>query len=346
MIENIIINFHDQICLRIETDSDLVKSFYRDEYAAHLNTRVTNEMSCISLSIRIGSSHTDNISLIPASHKFVARWNYKVEQINEEIHIKANTNYFGLFMLHHMIVHPCIRYLIAKKGILMLHAGAVSKNGRSIIFTGKGGAGKTTLTSQLLADNDDILPHSDDYVFLESSSQSLAYITRSHIYYDLLQRVPVLKNRLSFNERVRVWLFSEVRKLTGDSIKWPTRISQDRLWPNKNIDFRAKPAGIIFISRERSEHPRLEKVSEISNFTEKLLDMNFSEAKYFIDLIRRHPDGGLPENWLEEWEDSEYGLLVNILEKTPHYNLILPDTIQNPKKIKQSVNELLYPILK
>jgi GTPase SAR1 family protein len=248
-------------------------------------------------------------------------------------------------MIHHMMVHPCIRFLVSNHNSIMLHAGSISKAGRSIIFTGTGGAGKTTLTSQLLADHLDIKPHSDDYCFLNQSNESLAYITRSHLYNDLIRRVPVLKERLSVWDRAKINLFSSIRKMSLDHIKWPTRVNQERLWPDRDYEKQAQIGAIIYVTRDNIEKPRLVQSSNIADYAHQLIEINFQEARYFIDLIEGKFGDDFLNEWLVAWKEREHRILVGILEKIPHFYLVLPNSIKNPVDIRERVNKLISPII-
>ena len=80
-------------------------------------------------------------------HKLLARWGYRMQVSPERIELDVIGNRLSVPMVHHMLLHPSLRYLSARQGVLLLHAGAVSHLGKSLIFTGYGGAGKTTTTA-------------------------------------------------------------------------------------------------------------------------------------------------------------------------------------------------------
>jgi hypothetical protein len=344
MTNKISFNFHDLVGLEIISDSPKIWDFYRSEYDVYLVDDLDKQIPTISLWLELSPPPISRKDLISTSHKTLANWHYKISFSDSNLSIEAYSNYFGMFMVHHMIVHPSIRYLAAKKRVLLLHAGAVTKNGRSIILTGSGGVGKTTTTSQLLIDDDEILPHADDYIFLDDSDCSLSYITRSHLYGDLLKSIPILSTRLKLLEKVSIYTFSALRRFSKDKIKWPTRVSQDRLWPERGYASKAQVGAIVFLSRQPIDQPRLEINQDINQLADKLIEMNFAEAAHFINLVNKQAKNIQYQQWLSDWREREYQLIINRLKNIPHFYLLIPDSIADPVETRKKVNDLLTPL--
>jgi len=346
MLSNLYINFHDHVGFEIQSQNLNVLDFYLKEYEYHLVDSLNENIPLVSLRLE-GKPIPRKVrkNLVHNTHKALAHWHYNIDISPEKILLNAYSNFFGLFMIHHMMAHPSIRYLAAYKNTLMLHAGAVTKNGRSLLITGKGGTGKTTTTSMLLADNKDISPHADDYVFLNDSDESLAYVTRSHLYNDLLKWVPEISNRLTLKEKTRIQILSLIRKFSSDSIKWPTRISQRRLWPDKKIDAKAKVNAIILLARDDITHPKLIEVNQAPDYVNELLQMNFSEANHFIDLVSKQKSKKFINQWVGSWRKKEYELLIDRLKNIPHFRLLLPNKTQAPVEIRLDVNRMLRELI-
>ncbi len=346
-MKNIIhINFHDLVGLQVISNSGNVIDFYMDEYKNHIVKELDDAIPKVTLNLTQAFRPWINSERYQkASHKILAKWKFNIEFSFEKIQLDSYSNYFGIFMLHHMMVHPSIRYLAACQNVLMLHAGAVTKNGNSIIIAGQGGSGKTTTTSLLLAESVDITPHSDDYVFLNESNESLAYITRSHMYSDLLKWVPELSKNITWREKVTVYSLSTIRKISSDFLKWPTRIPQERLWPGKSISTRANISAIILLDRDDIPEPYIRENKQIHEYADKLIDMNFSEANHFVNLVSKQELPEYLEEWVATWREKEYGLLVDRLTQIPHYYLVLPNKINNQPNIKNIATGLLLDLV-
>jgi len=261
----------------------------------------------------------------------------------ERVELDVIGNRLAIPMVHHMLLHPSLRYLSARRGVLLLHAGAVSHLGKSLIFTGYGGAGKTTTTALLLAGGGaDWAPHGDDYIFLGPGPASLAYMTRSHLYSDLLKWVPEVAERLNAGERPRLELFSLIRRWSGERLKWAVRLPIERLWPGREMAKSAKPAAVILLARDPSaQRPSLHAVEANEALTSDLVRMNFYEARHFLNLVQK--SGSVPdyETWLEGWQDCERALLQERLREVPVYRLALPGEAGSPAAFREAlVDEL------
>jgi hypothetical protein len=241
------------------------------------------------------------------------------------ISIRAHGNRLALPMVHHMMVHPALRYLSSERGLLLLHASAVSTGDLSLVLTGSGGAGKTTTSSLLLAHGQrEWAPHADDYAFLAPGSQTLAYGSRCHLYRDLLRWLPSLGTRLTAWERIRLSAFGRLREISGERIKWPVRVPPERLWPGRNVRTRAALGAVVLLNRVDHEGLQVCRTEAGAETVEALLAMNFSEARHFIELVENAPTP--PENarWLSSWRSRERSLLEARLAESRVHRLDLP----------------------
>lgn len=328
--------FHNIASSKIECDHKLTQEFFNSEYIYHQVDSTSNELPCVFLNFRVNSEAPP--AFTRHTHKLLAHWAYDIRLAEDGIKIHSYGNSMAVPMVHHMLVHPSMRWLAANQKTLLLHAGAVAKNGRSLIFTGKGGAGKTTTTSLILASNTGWQIHADDYVFLRPQPKSLAYVTRSHLYRDLFKWVPELKKRLTTWERVRMEFFGALRQYSQERIKWPVRLPPKRLWPNVEIANTANPAAILLLERAEVTKTQLIPIDKLSLAASDLLEMNFSEARHFLALTQK--SGFLEQNWLESWKAMESKLIHTILEQIPTYRLVLPYS-QSKSQLKSE----LLPIL-
>lgn len=211
----------------------------------------------------------------------------------------------------------------------MLHAGAVAHNKFSLIFTGHGGAGKTTTTSLILVSGGhNWAVHADDYVFLSAGPKSLAYITRSHLYRDLITLIPELGNQLTHSERLQLEIYGRLRALSRDQITWPVRLPVNRLWPDHPIVKTAIPAAILLLEKNNSDDLQIKCVALNDVPVGDLIEMNFHEARHFLNLVRKNQ--ALPNftSWLAEWQTNEYALLEQRTKEIPVYLLKRPREVE------------------
>jgi len=329
--------FHDIAAISVWSDAPFARAFFEAEYGYHhVDAAPPDNLPRAFLDFRLDTQPPAGFTR--HSHKILARWGYKLTIDPGNVDIRVYGNQLAVPMVHHMLVHPSLRWLAAGAGTLLLHAGAVAKNGKSLIFTGKGGAGKTTTTSLELTSGSGWQPHADDYIFLRPGPQSMAYMTRSHLYRDLLKWVPEVGSQLTTWERVRLEFFGALRKYSGEQIKWPVRLGPQRLWPGKSIADKATPAAILLLERANVPAPELIRIDDLSGAVHELLEMNFGEARHFLTLLAKA--GQLDESWLAAWKETERILLAKMLAEVPSYRLVLPFS-QSAEEVKVT----LLPIL-
>ena len=346
-----VFQFHDIAAVSVQGDSTFVRTFFEAEYRYHhvnvtipdlaRGTNIDSPGAQPSLPNVFLDFHQDSASpegYTHHTHKLLARWNYKLTIQPAKVDLHVHGNQAAVSMVHHMLVHPSLRWLACNRGTLLLHAGAVAKNNKSLIFTGKGGAGKTTITSLVLASDRGWQIHADDYVFLKDGV-SKAYVTRSHLYRDLLNWVPAVRDRLTPSEQARLEFFGVLRKYTREGIKWPVRLGPQRLWPGTPIADTASTAAILLLERADISKPTLTPVTDLELAANDLLEMNFGEARHFLTLLQKA--NAVDAKWLPSWKDTERGLLASLLKKTPIYRLVLPFSQREAAKNTQTQANLM-----
>jgi hypothetical protein len=344
-----VFRFHDIAAVEVRSDSPFARAFFEAEYGYHCVDKLPSELPHAFLDFRLDSSLPEGFTRY--THKLLARWGYHLSINPGEINIRVYGNRAAVSMVHHMLVHPSLRWLAAGGGTLLLHAGAVVKSGKSLILTGKGGAGKTTMTSLILASagrssqlplQDEWQIHADDYVFL-GNGQSKAYVTRSHLYRDLLKWVPEIDTRLTPWERIRLEFLGAVRKYSGERLKWAVRLDHRRLWPGKTIANTATPAAILQLECADVPVPKLISVDDLRGAINELLEMNFGEAQHFLRLLQK--TGTFDEHWLTAWKYTERTLLAKLMVETPAYRLVLPFS-QSSDEVKTTLLPIMESLIR
>jgi hypothetical protein len=331
-------DFHGVNGLHISTQDAEAAEFFRAEYASHQCETLSTDQARVELLLTPGK-FPDDVRIQTATHKVLARWKYAVQfESGKKIRIFAEGNSWAVPMIHHMLVHPSLRWLSSQNSELLLHAGAVAIGGRSLILTGKGGTGKTTTTSMLLASGQPGWSlHGDDYVFLSPEPKSYAYLTRSHLYRDLLKWVPEINDILTTNERFRLEIFGRIRRWSGERLKWPVRLPASRLWPGRKLEQSARPAGIVFLRKGNVDQPLVEPATYNTDLLQELLDMNFFEARHFLRLVGQTQK----TEWLVDWRGRERQLLETLLKTIPIYLLILPSQVSDARQMRRGLVEQL-----
>lgn len=331
--------------LEVETTDPEARTFYANEFTGAAAKGVSAPRS---LRLRWDRSAARG-ALVPGwsrhVHKVLARWDYRASSLGGNVELEARGNGWALPMVHHMLVLPSLRRLAAEAGTLMLHGAAVARSGKAVVFTGRGGAGKTTLTSILLGRGGGWRPMSDDYVFLGPVRRSSGFLTRSHLYHDQLRWAPELAGRLTFAERVQLRWFGWIRRLSGDKLKWPVRVSASRLWPGVEVCAHAELAAFFLLRRTEEALPAVHRVTDLEAASVSLLEMNFHEARHHLQLMARAEWEGFGENWIRRWKEEEAALLRARMAEAPGYWLDLPARTASRDALSSEVEDLILPVI-
>lgn len=317
-------NFHNIVGVKTTCATSRQKFFFHEEYRYHATQTLDETLPCVDLSFRELSSVDP--SMVTYQHKLLAKFGYNIAIQNKKVTINVAGNNIGVPIAHHMLLHTSLRWLTARQNSVLLHSGAVAKNGKSILFSGRGGAGKTTMTSLILSKDQGWNIHADDYVFL-SGERTKTYMTRAHLYRELLRWVPDINAKLTINEKIALQFFGLIRETTNEFIKWPVRLQPDRLWPHIPINDTAQPGGLLLLARENISKPKLTLNTKLEMVVQELVEMNFFEARHFISLVKAA--GQYTDAWYQEWFDLERENLYAFISKVPLYTLTLPKRSTN-----------------
>lgn len=338
-------NFHNRLGFVLETDEARCARFFQSEFG-FARAEVAPGLPVARLRwIKKAIQGEKGRGMVSTSHRLLARWRYDLEMSPGDIAIRVAGNALSIPMVHHMMVHPSLRILASEVDEILLHGAAVVFQGRSLVVTGEGGAGKTTTSTLLLAKGGAGWKlHADDYVFIGPGRKTHAYLTRSHLYKNMLRWSPDVGKRLTLWERIRLQGLGWLLALSGQRIKWPVRLAPSRLWPAKDTAQSAQLAAVVVLAKSRPDSARLRRISPDRVPIGHLLEMNFREAAHFERLAGRVR--GLPDGWRREWRAREQAALERLRKGIAFYELSLPESGRSPGDLAGELVDLLGPLVK
>jgi hypothetical protein len=119
-------------------------------------------------------------------------------------------------------------------------------------------------------------------------------------------------------------VFGRLRSWSKEGIKLAVRLPVDRLWPDHSPQISAVPAAFLLLERADVRRLSMSPLGEIETPRDTLINMNFSEARHFLKLVRKNHAVSNFAGWLSEWKRIETQLLSHQLSNTAVYQLCLP----------------------
>jgi hypothetical protein len=120
-----------------------------------------------------------------------------------------------------LIIDSMIYYSLISKGFAPIHASCASKDDQAYIFTGRSGAGKTSVILQLIKNGYKYV--NDDIVILCPGNVAKGFVKSLNIFAHNIDAQ--FYNNLSFNDKVKLRFFNIVYKLSNEYIKIFTHIN-------------------------------------------------------------------------------------------------------------------------
>jgi len=329
--------FHEVAGLRLTGGNPQANHFFKSEFAYHSvsDNFNLNNIPLIDMGFKIGLKRPTGYDHFV--HKLVARWSYRMEVSPQHIDLSVVANRISLPLIQHFMLYPALRYISAHHGTLMLHAGAVARHGKSLIFIGKRDAGKTFITSLLLSLGRGFELHADDQVFLQGTGSSLALQSRVHLKNRYLSSIQELSRQLTQSELIKLGIFESIHRITYGRINLPVRISPQRIWPDHATAKQATPAAIIFLNTDDNSMGMF-PIDNKMQMLDIVIERSLFDARRFINMTRKSDleKGKL----ITEWLDMERELLRRVMSQTPLYALNLPDG-----KVPDALVNTIIPLL-
>ena len=321
-------NFHDIAGVQIDSGSDAVHHFFKSEYSNYHVGSFPEHLPRVSLVFKVtGMFSAKKKGYTSHVHKFFARFAYRIRITPKGIDIHVIGNRISILIVNHFLVQPALRFLVSQHQGLMLHASTICKNGYSILFSGQSGKGKTTAIALALTKGaGDWGFHSDDYNFFITNAQCLTYQTPIHFFRDQLKWLPELCPAFTCPERIKLYFFGLLRKLTRESIKIPVRIPHEKLWPDCCPV--AKKGSVVkaICLMEPSDNGQFHhrRLAPDSEMVAQWFAMNFAELHNFLVLMKKTGSVGRFDEWVDRWRHREETHLKQQLGFTQIYQIQCP----------------------
>lgn len=218
-------------CIAITCEGDLImrKKYYYKVYGQTVISEVEMdeliEIEAIEkadMTVRFGGVPEKALSELKNGKKIVSRGNeiaYEIAAVGyfylkegKEIHIEAHENY-DRYLIKTFILGSAMGISMIMRGMIPLHSGTVTRDGKGIVVTGDCGAGKSTLITALrlsgmkmVADDVSVIGFSEEgdlYINPAFPQSKLCRNTALQFGYDLNELIYIDESRDKFAVRLK-----------------------------------------------------------------------------------------------------------------------------------------------
>jgi hypothetical protein len=107
----------------------------------------------------------------------------------------------------------------------------------------------------------------------------------------------------------------------------------------------AVPAALLLLEKTDSNNLELNHVDPGDVPVNSLIDMNFREARHFLNLVRKNQSVTNFTSWLASWQTAEYSLLEKRTKDIPVYVLKRPKDVETLNTFQGSLMEKIVDLI-
>lgn len=240
-------------------------------------------------------------------------------------------------------IEPLIRW----KDKCFLHCGAVSKEGKAVLFPAEGGVGKTTMATYLVSKGYEYL--SDDWLIIGNDGRAYPFFKTLHIYDYNLKKDKEMSKRILGKAKYYYYstliglldLFQEIIpnrfvKIVVERLKPIFSIDVKKIHPNAKLGSISKIENVYWLKKDKAlKKPILRKL-DYRLLAEKMPYITALEINHFtknyLDWVYKNPSNEDFEKKIEK--DKE--LMIKAFKNAKVYELLVPSKI-NPTEVSKMI---------
>lgn len=185
-------------------------------------------------------------------------------------------------ILSYSLFWNVLQLALLKKGCSFIHSAVISRNNRSVILAGSGGAGKTSICLELLK-NSEIQYMSEDFGIVDSDGY--AYFNPKSI--------SLYKTDIAFGNPIAIKAIENLPNKTKKKWDLLTKVSDENqivkippleLFGKERLSENAKIENALFMIRENCSEIHLEEIS-LDEYCERITNVTIREMKSLVEIL-------------------------------------------------------------
>lgn len=251
-------NFHDLFSLALDIERPYYGGFFEREFCGVKTGGSTSQPDII---VHADRSEDRRMKTWPHCYRyhriFKARWDvagWESDTLDVRFISDWSFRVYPLVMavfLETMLLAPLFYWIGLKKGFLLVHAAAISRDETGTVISAVGGSGKTTLTLRLVDSGLNFM--GDDLTFIKPDGTILAYPRPLHLFsyvtnnLDFIKLNSRLKTIIRFKDVIRVVVSTILQR----RFLMATRVPFQEAMPGHFIMQQAKVENLFLLDRNK-----------------------------------------------------------------------------------------------
>ena len=349
-------NIHNIVKFKINDAQKLIlKDLFGDpfeEYSNYKSEEIAEENLdlifniCTKIDKKIGCYILDDKYYIDQGYIYtndsykIAKWSIEIINKNQKTYIlNIKPNRIARLFISGFFIDFFIQYILTKKGYSIIHSSGVSQNGKSYLFSGRGGSGKTSIALHIINTGESFQFLGDDFIIIKNGL-TLPYITPLNLFtYNINSSI---KAKFNKKQKFSFILKNFVFKLSFGYAKFFTRFNPiehffDRISPGAEL------SNIYILIPTNQENVTeidiipLEKREIIKHLVLNLKMDSWYIPKYFIQYGFLFPN----DEYSRYWQNYENTLIENLPESKNYSKIIVPKSVAWQKLFNTIKKEFL-----
>lgn len=249
-----------------------------------------------------------------------AKWALEVNGVETFPVVRLRTNLAGYYTVPLNVTEFMIQYMLLRKGMALVHASGVVKDGVCWLFAARGGAGKTTLALSLIDDGFGYL--GDNFVLLDRG-RAWSFLSPLNIF--TYNRARIIREHLNARQRASMALKQLIHMLTRGYIKIFEKVNPRAVFPESIVD-EARVGCICVLQPHSADGSNIPVVRPLG-YSELIKKLRYNMEldlllfnKYMFSYGYLYTDS----LWCNFWDEYEAALMRNIPDSVPRYVAEVP----------------------
>ncbi len=268
--------------------------------------------------------------------------NWKIELVlndaRQSVRLVANsyarlfiTGFFVDFMIQHSLI---------RKGYSVIHSSAISRDGVSYLFSGRGGSGKTSLSMSYISSDDAYRYLGDDFTIVHDGF-AVPFVTPLNLFYYNVDSF--IRSRLSRDEMTSLSLRKALYLVTRGYAKFFVRVNPMKIFPDIVGDSSRISKVFILLplyvdDDSLSQVKRISKMEAVKHLRYNMIMDSPYLPVYSIEYGYLFPK----HSFARHFEMYDESLLANLRSDAKYYKIdtpVHPNWIELRRRLSEVINE-------